>query len=172
MASIAQTLPDPATPRRSGTSGPRHGSARCNRDIASFRSLQPDFGPGGGILVGGCPCHDSRSARTCSLDFAGRLRRCASTREPSAFPAASRRAPPGASNPPRSRSRARRRFASPIPVQADVARHKSALANEPLPSRIHQQREHHQPRDNRYVNRDYLPRPQQFVHADLRPHGD
>jgi hypothetical protein len=61
----------------------------------------------------------------------------------------------------------------PIPVgEAGVARLKSALATEPLPSGIHEQREHHQPRDNRYVNRDYLPRPQQFVHADLCPHGD
>jgi len=33
-------------------------------------------------------------------------------------------------------------------VRADVARHKSALATEPLPGRIHEQREHHQPRDN------------------------
>jgi hypothetical protein len=33
-------------------------------------------------------------------------------------------------------------------VRADVARHKSALASEPLPGRIHEQREHHQPRDN------------------------
>jgi hypothetical protein len=32
--------------------------------------------------------------------------------------------------------------------QADVVCHKSALATEPLPSRIHEQREHHQPRDN------------------------
>ena len=38
------------------------------------------------------------------------------------------------------------------------ARHKPALASEPLPSRIDEQREHHQPRDNGYLNRDSLPR--------------
>jgi hypothetical protein len=64
---------------------------------------------------------------------------------------------------------ARRRFPSYISRRA---RHKPELASQPLPSRIHEQREHHQPRDDRYVNRDYLPRPQQFVHADLCPHGD
>jgi len=36
--------------------------------------------------------------------------------------------------------------------------HRSALASEPLPSPIHEQREHHQPRDSSYVNRDSLPR--------------
>ena len=59
-------------------------------------------------------------------------------------------------------------------VEADVARHKSGLATEPLPSRIHEKREHHQPRDNGYVKRDSLPRqhPARYSTRVFVPHGD
>ena len=51
------------------------------------------------------------------------------------------------------------------------ARHKSALASEPLPSRINEQREHHQPRDSSYVKPRFsaTSASSSLRRADLRP---